>query len=46
MRERCGLLLEGAVRRYLAVGTFQWEEMRRKEKKGYVFLIEVISGKE
>ena len=33
MRERCELLLEGAVCRYLPVGTFQWEEMRWKEKK-------------
>ena len=37
MRERRGLLLEGAVRRYLAVGIFQWNEMRWKEKKGKVF---------
>jgi len=33
MIERCGLLLEGALCRYLAVGAFQREEMRWKEKK-------------
>jgi hypothetical protein len=32
MRERRGLLLEGAVCRYLAVGIFQWKGMRWKEK--------------
>ena len=37
MRERRGVLLEGAVRRYLAVGTFQWKEMRWKEKKEKFF---------
>lgn len=34
MKERYGSLLKGGVCRYLAVGTFQWTEMRRKVRVG------------
>ena len=45
MKERYEILLKGGVCRYLAVGTFQWTEMRWKEKGKKISLKEVISGK-